>query len=376
MAEYDGNEDLLCWRIGTFGHKTKDGSTISSYYYIKDHLGNIRVTVNDEGTIVTKDDYYPFGLRMGGMSYNAGNANDRLKYSGKELDEGMGMSKYHFGWRDYDPEIGRWHVKDPLYWLTPGKTPYNYCSNDPVNRIDIFGLGEYPPWYTDVGWNRGGGPLICNLNDGGISFDQPDFSPMNVNVDMDYPSEVALIDDVSDIPPDELERQRKQQLFDETMRDLDNIFIERINSETIGGYNGGSVPHTGGGSSGAPSDRTNVKPQRHINEMGPKIVSAGPKMVYCRMPDIATWITPGPVKGINTVKGIKLTKLFRWHKHNFTPLRGMAKKYAIFDIEGKLVKGTVKLWHINIGKSLHIFNPFNPKTRLITGSKYKFWRFF
>lgn len=33
MGEYDGNEDLLCWRIGTFGHKTKDGSTISSYYY-------------------------------------------------------------------------------------------------------------------------------------------------------------------------------------------------------------------------------------------------------------------------------------------------------------------------------------------------------
>jgi RHS repeat-associated protein len=140
MAEYDDSAVLKCWHIGSFGFKTKDGGNTTSYYYLKDHLGNIRVTFNDEGTIVTKDDYYTFGLQMPGMSYNAGNANDRLKYSSKELDEGMGMPKYHFGWRDYDPEIGRWHVKDPLYWLTPGQATYNYCSNDPVNKIDIFGL--------------------------------------------------------------------------------------------------------------------------------------------------------------------------------------------------------------------------------------------
>jgi len=45
------------------------------------------VTVNENGTIVSKDDYYPFGLQMGGLSYNSGNTNAQLKFSTKELDD-------------------------------------------------------------------------------------------------------------------------------------------------------------------------------------------------------------------------------------------------------------------------------------------------
>ncbi len=49
-----------------------------------------KVNSRSKGYIVTKDDYYPFGLQMSGLSYNSGNANDKLKYSGKELDEEHG----------------------------------------------------------------------------------------------------------------------------------------------------------------------------------------------------------------------------------------------------------------------------------------------
>ena len=50
-----------------------------AYYYLKDHLGNIRVTVDENGNTVTADDYYPFGLQMPGRSYNIAATNDLYK---------------------------------------------------------------------------------------------------------------------------------------------------------------------------------------------------------------------------------------------------------------------------------------------------------
>ena len=87
------------------------------------------------GSFVTKDDYYPFGLQMEGFSYNNSNDNDRIKYSGKELDEEAGLSKYHFGWRDYDPELCRWYAVDPARQFA---SPYvfNAKSHFPINKTE------------------------------------------------------------------------------------------------------------------------------------------------------------------------------------------------------------------------------------------------
>ncbi|MHB2154443.1 hypothetical protein ACX8XN_08590 [Calditrichota bacterium GD2] len=82
------------------------------------------------------------------MCYNAGNSNDRYKYSSKELETMGSLSKYHYGFREYpvrdsfrsDPEIGRWNRVDPLYFQTPGQSPYNFIANIPVNHYDVAGL--------------------------------------------------------------------------------------------------------------------------------------------------------------------------------------------------------------------------------------------
>ncbi|MHB2154441.1 RHS repeat-associated core domain-containing protein [Calditrichota bacterium GD2] len=58
------------------------------------------------------------------------------------------LSIYHYGFREYpvrdsfrsDPEIGRWNRVDPLYYQTPGQSPYNFVSNNPVNSYDVMGL--------------------------------------------------------------------------------------------------------------------------------------------------------------------------------------------------------------------------------------------
>lgn len=45
-----------------------------------------------------------------------------------------------FGYRDYDPEIGRWTAKDPILFAGGNTDLYGYVQNDPVNWIDPEGL--------------------------------------------------------------------------------------------------------------------------------------------------------------------------------------------------------------------------------------------
>ena len=42
---------------------------INEAYYLKDHLGNIRVTLDGNGNVLTSDDDYPFGLLEPGRKW-------------------------------------------------------------------------------------------------------------------------------------------------------------------------------------------------------------------------------------------------------------------------------------------------------------------
>ena len=45
-----------------------------------------------------------------------------------------------FGYRDYDPETGRWTAKDPIGFDGGDENLFDYVQNDPVNMIDPLGL--------------------------------------------------------------------------------------------------------------------------------------------------------------------------------------------------------------------------------------------
>jgi RHS repeat-associated protein len=111
-------------------------------YYLTDHLGNTRVSFNQSGEILQDNSYYPFGISMGESLTFISNISteNKYKYNGKEMQDDFGLEWYDYGARFYDPQLGRWHVPDPMAEKYADWTPYNYALNNPLRYIDPFGL--------------------------------------------------------------------------------------------------------------------------------------------------------------------------------------------------------------------------------------------
>ena len=130
------------------------------HYYLKDHQGNNRVVVDEEGTVEEVNHYYPFG----GVFSSTGDAQP-YKYNGKELDRKGGLDWYDYGARMYDAALGRWHVVDPMAEEYYSISPYEYCNNSPIIYIDPTGM-----LYTGYTVDRNGYILKIN-NEGGDNYD-------------------------------------------------------------------------------------------------------------------------------------------------------------------------------------------------------------
>jgi len=111
------------------------------YYYVKDHLGSIRQTINEDGEIVAAQDYYAYGEIIPGRSYNAGMVDEKYKFTEKERD--IETNYDYFGARYYNSKLGLWLSVDPAGSLLPGVSPYNYVQNNPLIRIDPNGMWDY-----------------------------------------------------------------------------------------------------------------------------------------------------------------------------------------------------------------------------------------
>ena len=119
------------------GYITSIDDTPVYHYYLQDHLGNNRMVVNANGEVGQVNHYYAFGGLMG---ESTGGDTQTYKYNGKELDRINGLDWYDYGARNYDAALGRWHVVDPLAEKYYNVSPYAYCGNNPVNRIDPNGM--------------------------------------------------------------------------------------------------------------------------------------------------------------------------------------------------------------------------------------------
>ncbi len=92
------------------------------------------------GPILEETHYYPFGLTMAGISSKAlafGEPNNKLKYNGVELNKDFDLNQHEFFYRNYDPQIGRWHSLDtkPVEMFSL----YSAMVNNPILYNDLLG---------------------------------------------------------------------------------------------------------------------------------------------------------------------------------------------------------------------------------------------
>lgn len=136
------------------GRIVKDGSTYKFEYNMKDHLGNVRVAFigQSSGTplVTQRSSYFPFGMVAEQTnSYSSGILGNKFLYNGKELQDddiaGVKLDWYDYGARFYDPQIGRFTTVDPMASEREWLSPYNFCSLNPISRIDP--TGALDDWY-------------------------------------------------------------------------------------------------------------------------------------------------------------------------------------------------------------------------------------
>jgi RHS repeat-associated protein len=141
VAEVDNDDNVVSVFIyGTRRHvpdyMVKNGVT---YRIITDHLGSVRLVVNNNnGSIAQRIDYDEWGRVV--LDTNPGF--QPFGFAGGLYDPDTGLVR--FGFRDYDAETGRWLAKDPIFFAGGQANLYLYCHGEPVNWIDPAGLGVEP----------------------------------------------------------------------------------------------------------------------------------------------------------------------------------------------------------------------------------------
>ena len=116
-----------------------DGYTISQdgyfFVYTSNESPQLTEVFFDDFTVVHEklipDEAYDPGL----VAYRYG-------FNGKEKDQmgEWGLNHYDYGFRIYNPALGRFLSVDPLAASYPELTPYQFASNTPIQAIDLDGL--------------------------------------------------------------------------------------------------------------------------------------------------------------------------------------------------------------------------------------------
>jgi len=138
LAVYDGSDNLVMRFEYADGRTpvamTKGGST---YYLTYDQVGSLRVLADAAGNVVKRVDYDSFG----NIITDTHPAFDvPFGFAGGLHDRDTGLVR--FGYRDYDPDTGRWTAKDPIGFAGGDTDLYGYCLNNPINLIDPYGLSD------------------------------------------------------------------------------------------------------------------------------------------------------------------------------------------------------------------------------------------
>ncbi len=140
------------------------------HYQLNDHLGSACVELDEEGNVISYEEYYPYGS----TSYLAVQcvaevSLKRYRYTGQEQDEESGL--FYHGARYYMSWLGRWTNCDSV-GLIDGNNLYRYVQNNPIKLNDLDGnQSASPSELQDPGqtsstlyWDRGKPVVIQEPN--------------------------------------------------------------------------------------------------------------------------------------------------------------------------------------------------------------------
>jgi RHS repeat-associated protein len=141
----DGTNNLAfihSWQTDTQARETDDTSLKKIHYQLSNHLGSASMELDENGDVITYEEYFPYG----GTSFMAGRNQREInlkdyRYSGKERDDFTGL--YYFGYRYYVHWIGGWMSPDPI-GPEDSENLYLFVHNNPVNLVDPNGLQATP----------------------------------------------------------------------------------------------------------------------------------------------------------------------------------------------------------------------------------------
>jgi RHS repeat-associated protein len=137
LAVYNGSDSLVMRFKYTDSRMpvamTSGGST---YYLTYDQVGSLRVVADSEGNVVKLLTYDSFGNIIDDTTPAFVVP---FGFAGGLYDADTELVR--FGYRDYDPDVGRWTAKDPIGFAGGDTDLYGYVLNDPINLNDPMGFG-------------------------------------------------------------------------------------------------------------------------------------------------------------------------------------------------------------------------------------------
>ncbi|HEY4481343.1 MAG TPA: AHH domain-containing protein, partial [Candidatus Brocadiaceae bacterium] len=100
-----------------------------------------------------------------GRKYSSAGTGYRYGFNGKEKDDEVkgNANQIDYGWRVYDPRIGKFLSVDPLQAEYPELTPYQFAGNTPVQAADLDGREIYH--YTLFFPSDGRAPILTHLGE-------------------------------------------------------------------------------------------------------------------------------------------------------------------------------------------------------------------
>lgn len=112
-----------------------------------DHHAGVICETGPAGTVEYQEEFYPYGGSAGLVVDAPQEITRRVRrYSGKEQDA---TGLYYYGWRYYQPAVGRWLSADPG-GLIDGMNLFRFARNNPVQWQDSDGLApELPASVSD-----------------------------------------------------------------------------------------------------------------------------------------------------------------------------------------------------------------------------------